>query len=73
MLRPRSSQVQPGDRFTKATGPHGKAWEVVDLWTAVDGIVHARLRSCDARGSLITIAAGVLTDPGYWRAVRDTQ
>ncbi len=70
MAKRKVPQVQIGNRFIKAGASNGKTWEVVELWSAVDGILHARLRSCDGRGDSITIAAGVLCDSAVWRAVR---
>jgi hypothetical protein len=63
-------QVQPGNRFAKTGNSPGKVWEVVDLAVAVDGIMHARLRSCDGRGDRITIGAGVLLDQVFWLPMR---
>ena len=58
-------QIERGDRFVKVGS--GKVWEVVEIWTAVDGIVHMRLHSGEANSALITIAAGVLADPAFWQ------
>ncbi|MDR3438043.1 hypothetical protein [Telmatospirillum sp.] len=73
MVKLKVPQVQPSDRFTKVGESHGKIWEVVEVWTAVDGISHVRLRSCDNLGGLITIAAGVLCDLNFWRVVRTAE
>ncbi len=69
MLKSKVPQIRPGDRFFKAGDPSGKLWEVVELSNAVGGILHAHLRSCDRHGVSITIAAGVLADPVFWRAM----
>lgn len=66
MFRSKTGDVQPGDRFVKATEANTNAWEVVETWVAVDGIRHARLRN-QKQGRLATIAAGVLSDPSFWK------
>lgn len=70
MAKSKVPQVQPGDRFSKVGDAHGKVWEVVEVWTAIDGIPHVRLRSCDQQSGLITIAAGVLCDLDFWRSAQ---
>jgi hypothetical protein len=70
MFKGKAPQIQAGDRFTKTADVYRKVWEVVALWTAVDGIPHARLKCLDARGGLITVAAGVLLDLALWRPDR---
>ncbi|ARJ65944.1 hypothetical protein WV31_09905 [Magnetospirillum sp. ME-1] len=35
--------IQVGDRFMKSNDQTRKIWEVSRLWTAVDGVPHARL------------------------------
>ncbi len=69
MLRPKTSPIRPGDLYSKADDTRGKVWEVVDVWNAIDGIPHARLRSA-GHSSLITIAAAVLGDISFWRVVQ---
>jgi hypothetical protein len=70
MVKPKTIEVRPGDRFTKAADSNERVWEVVEVWVAVDGIAHARLKGCDIQGSLITIGAAVLADSNFWRPVR---
>ena len=66
MFKRSAVAVQLGDKFVKTTDPHGKVWEVVHLWTAVDGILHARLATGERKTTLLTIAAAVLQDGRYW-------
>jgi len=73
MFKTKNNPVQPSDQFIKAGDAHGKIWEVVDLWVASDGILHARLRSCEGKAALITIAAGVLNDSNFWQPVQNDQ
>jgi hypothetical protein len=35
--------IELNDRFTKSGDPPGRVWVVVRLWTASDGLPHARL------------------------------
>ena len=61
--------IECGDRFVKVDG--GKIWEVTEIWTAVDGIVHARLTSEEIGVGRITIATNVLADPVFWHPAPD--
>ena len=66
MIRRKAPQVQLGNRYLKTTDPRGAPWEVVYLWTAIDGILHARLSGGEKGSRLLTIAASVLLDPHFW-------
>lgn len=70
-LSRKSPQIQLGDRFTKADDKRGKVWEVVYLWTAVDGIPHVRLAAGPTKSELRTLALPALTDTDFWVPVND--
>jgi hypothetical protein len=67
MFKRATPTIQVGDRFKNASDPHGVLWEVVHLWTAVDGILHARVAAViQTRSELRTIGVPTLADPHYW-------
>lgn len=73
MSKIKAPQVQIGECFCKANEPHGKIWVVIDLRVATDGILHAQLRESGCKAGSMTIAAGVLVDPRFWKTVRSPE
>lgn len=67
MLKRKPQTIDIGDRFVAAGEREGRVWEVVYLWTAVDGIQHARLANVGRPSDLRTISVPVLFDPHFWR------
>ncbi len=58
--------IQVGDRFMKASDQTRKVWEVSRLWTAVDGVPHARLVN---RHETLMVSVGTLSDQEFFVAV----
>ncbi|CUW39634.1 conserved protein of unknown function [Magnetospirillum sp. XM-1] len=63
------SPLRLGDRFRKAMDQFDKVWEVVRIWTAVDGLLHVRLRCLDGQGETRIISAITLTDSNFFLPV----
>lgn len=61
--------IQIGDRYTKAGILFGTVWEVVRLWTAVDGLAHVRLVSLAPHRETIAVSAGTLKDRQFFLPV----
>jgi len=61
--------VQPGDRYAKVGDLFGKVWEVTRVWTTVDDLLHARLRSVDKQGETRIISVSALTDRLFFTPV----
>jgi hypothetical protein len=68
LTRP-ASPLRLGDRFRKARDQFDKVWEVVRIWTTVDGLLHVRLRCLDGQGETRIISAITLTDSTFFRPV----
>jgi len=66
MLRRKAPPVQIGDRFVKAGDPPGRAWDVVRLWTTVDGVPHARMENNGQQRESRIISVSALTDPHFF-------
>jgi hypothetical protein len=58
--------IQVGDRFMKANDQTRKVWEVSRLWTAVDGVPHARLVN---QNETLMVSVGTLNDQEFFVAV----
>lgn len=58
--------IQVGDRFAKANDHTRKVWEVSRLWTAVDGVPHARLVN---QHETLMVSVGTLNDQEFFVAV----
>lgn len=63
------SPLRLGDRFRKARDQFDKVWEVVRIWTTVDGLLHVRLRCLDGQGETRIISAITLTDSAFFLPV----
>jgi len=61
--------IQVGDRFRKAGDQFGKVWEIARLWTTVDGLLHARLKSQDKQGETRIVSVITLTDRQFFSPV----
>jgi hypothetical protein len=73
MFKRAHPSIQIGDRFRNVSDPHGVQWEVVHMWTAVDGILHARVAAViQTRSELRTIGVPTLADPHFWVPVGRT-
>lgn len=68
-LKRTTSPLRLGDRFRKARDQFDKVWEVVRIWTTVDGLLHVRLRCLDGQGETRIISAITLTDPIFFLPV----
>jgi len=61
--------VQTGDRYRKVGDQFGKVWEVTRVWTTVDDLLHARMRSVNKRGETRIISVSALTDRLFFTPV----
>ena len=63
IFRNKPPTIKEGDRFIKASDRLEKVWEVLKLWTSVDGVPHARLVHGDE-----TLAVSIITlsDPQFF-------
>lgn len=61
----KSPLIQVGDRFTKANDQTRKVWEVSRLWTAVDGVPHARLVN---QHETMMVSVRTLADQVFFKA-----
>ena len=66
MTRRVAPSVQIGDRFVKSGDPPGRVWVVVRLWTAVDGLPHARMKGEGSRDETRIISISALTDRHFY-------
>ncbi|BAE50988.1 hypothetical protein amb2184 [Paramagnetospirillum magneticum AMB-1] len=66
IFRRKTPPIQVGDRYMKANDQTRKVWEVSRLWTAVDGVPHARMVN---RHETIMVSIRTLEDPEYFAAV----
>ncbi|BAE50881.1 hypothetical protein amb2077 [Paramagnetospirillum magneticum AMB-1] len=57
--------IQVGDRFKKSNDQTRKVWEVSRLWTAVDGVPHARLVN---QHETLMVSIRTLEDPEFFVA-----
>ena len=57
--------IQVGDRFVKANDQTRKVWEVSRLWTAGDGVPHARLVS---QHETLMVSVSTLNDQDFFTA-----
>jgi hypothetical protein len=56
--------IQVGDRFMKSNDQTRKVWEVSRLWTAVDGVPHARLVN---QHETMMVSIRTLDDPEFFK------
>ena len=59
--------IQPGDLYVKVGDPPSKVWEVTKVWSTVDGIPHARIRSHAQQSESRIVAITVLSDCKHYR------
>lgn len=67
--RKASSPLQVGDLFMKAGIRFGTVWEVSRLWTAVDGLPHARLNSLEYHRETMVVSVVTLNDRQFFAPV----
>ena len=49
--------VQVDDRFVKRGDPPDRVWTITRLWTATDGLPHARMRGQGSETRIISVSA----------------
>jgi hypothetical protein len=59
--------IEVGNLFVKVGDPPSKVWEVIKLWSTVDGIPHARIRSHAQQSESRLVAINVLSDRKHYR------
>jgi hypothetical protein len=67
MLKRKQRLAEIGNQYVKAGDKAARIWLVVHIWTATDGIPHARLAQSCRPTELRTVALPVLNDPRYWQ------
>ena len=68
MLRRKPSPIKVGDCFIKSGDQYQKVWTVEHLWTTVDGILHARLRSGERQSDVMTVSCEILSDQQFFKS-----
>lgn len=66
MFRREVPPVQLNDRFTKTGDPPGRVWVVCRLWTATDGLPHARLEIEGHRSETRIMSVSALMDRHFY-------
>lgn len=66
MARTPPSSIDVNDRFNKADDPSGRVWVVVRLWTASDGLPHARLEFEGRSGETRIMSVSALLDRHFY-------
>ena len=58
--------IELNDRFIKSGDPPGRVWVVVRLWTASDGLPHARLEIEGRRNETRIMSVSALADRYFY-------
>jgi hypothetical protein len=58
--------IELNDRFVKSGDPPGRVWVVVRLWTASDGLPHARLEIEGRRNETRIMSVSALADRYFY-------
>jgi hypothetical protein len=66
MTRSQPNSIDVNDRFNKADDPSGRVWVVVRLWTATDGLPHARLEFEGQSGETRIMSVSALLDRRFY-------
>lgn len=59
-------EIQVGDKFVKTDDRLGWVWTVSRLWTAVDGIAHARLNGPENESMTIVVSVATLNNQDFF-------
>ncbi|HIJ37878.1 MAG TPA: hypothetical protein HPP80_03185 [Rhodospirillaceae bacterium] len=73
MFARKNIDIQLGSRFVKADDKSQTVWRVEALWTATDGLPHARLNAGPTRSDLRTVAIAALSDRKAWLPLGTTE
>jgi hypothetical protein len=65
------SSIDVNDRFQKTGDPSGRVWVVVRLWTATDGLPHARLEFEGRSGETRIMSVSALLDRRFYSIAPD--
>lgn len=59
-------KIRTGDRFVKVDDRLGRVWIVSRLWTAIDGVPHARLEGPEGQGMTMVVSVSTLNDRKFF-------